>query len=87
MDPKANREQLTHEMPGIMVGFGIMFGMDQNDIYVGNKSLSKLVLLSCTLSSTGSLLCNDMETICHTFYYALRVAPEAHPVLLRRGIF
>ena len=68
---------------------GFMFGRDQKDIYVGDKSLSKLGVLTLMYPIEHGIfaICEDMEMICHTFYDVLRVAPEEHPVLLRRGTF
>jgi actin-related protein len=67
------------KMPGIMVG------LDQKDIYVGDEAQQKRGVLKIEYPIEHGIIRNwdDMEQIWnHTIYNELRVTPEDHPVLL-----
>ena len=67
------------KMPGIMVG------LDQKEVYVGEEAQNKRGVLKIENPVQGGLVTNwdDMEKVWHhTLYSELRVSPEEHPILL-----
>jgi len=64
---------------------GIMVGMEQKDIYVGEEAQAKRGILSLSYPIAQGIITSwdEMEQIWnHTFYNELRVSPAEHPVLL-----
>jgi actin-related protein len=71
---------------------GVMVGMGQKDIYVGDEAIAKRRILRLRTplshsdgSADGGVIENfdDFEKVLnHTFYNELRVGPEEHPVML-----
>ena len=67
------------KMPGIMVG------LDQKEVYVGDEAQHKRGVLKVENPIEGGIVTNwdDMEKVWHhSLYSELRVSPEEHPILL-----
>ena len=67
------------EMPGIMVG------LDQKEVYVGEEAQQKRGVLRIENPIEHGIVKNwdDMEKVWHhTLYSELRVSPEEHPILM-----
>lgn len=67
------------KMPGIMVG------LDQKEVYVGEEAQTKRGVLKTEYPIDAGFIKNwdDMEKVWnHTIYNELRVSPEEHPILL-----
>jgi actin-related protein len=67
------------KMPGIMVG------LDQKEVYVGEEAQQKRGVLKIEQPIEHGIVKNwdDMEKVWHhTLYSELRVSPEEHPILM-----
>lgn len=64
---------------------GIMVGLDQNEVYVGEEAMQKRGVLRFGHPIEHGVVKNwdDMEKVWHhTLYSELKVSPEEHPVLM-----
>ena len=64
---------------------GIMVGLDQKEVYVGEEAQQKRGVLKIEQPIEHGIVSNwdDMEKVWHhTLYSELRVAPEEHPILM-----
>jgi len=64
---------------------GIMVGLDQNEVYVGEEAMQKRGVLRFGHPIEHGIVQNwdDMEKVWHhTLYSELKVSPEEHPILL-----
>jgi actin len=64
---------------------GIMVGLDQNEVYVGEEAMQKRGVLAFGHPIEHGIVQNwdDMEKVWHhTLYSELKVSPEEHPILL-----
>jgi actin len=64
---------------------GIMVGLDQNEVYVGEKAMQKRGELRFGHPIKHGIVENwdEMEKVwLHTLYSELKVSPEKHPILM-----
>eukprot|EP01083_Nonionella_stella_P067404 178278_1 len=64
---------------------GVLVGMNQKDVYVGDEALAKKGILSIRYPIERGIVTSwdDMEKVWHhLFYNKLRISPEDHPVFL-----
>ena len=64
---------------------GIMVGLDQKEVYVGEEAQQKRGVLKIETPIEHGIVTNwdDMEKVWHhTLYSELRVSPEEHPILM-----
>ena len=64
---------------------GIMVGLDQNEVYVGEEAMQKRGVLKFNNPIEHGIVENwdDMEKVWHhTLYSELKVSPEEHPILM-----
>ena len=64
---------------------GIMVGLDQKEVYVGDEAQLKRGVLTIENPIQAGIVKNwdDMEKVWHhTLYSELRVSPEEHPILM-----
>ena len=64
---------------------GIMVGLDQKEVYVGDEAQQKRGVLQVSYPIEHGIVTNwdDVEKIWHhTLYSELRVSPEEHPILM-----
>ena len=64
---------------------GIMVGLDQKEVYVGDEAQQKRGVLQIQNPIDHGIVTNwdDMEKVWHhTLYSELRVSPEGHPILM-----
>ena len=64
---------------------GIMVGLDQNEVYVGEEAMQKRGVLRFGHPIEHGIVKNwdDMEKVWHhTLYSELKVSPEEHPILM-----
>ena len=64
---------------------GIMVGLDQKEVYVGDEAQQKRGVLKIEHPIEHGIVANwdDMEKVWHhTLYSELRVSPEEHPILM-----
>ena len=64
---------------------GIMVGLDQNEVYVGEEAMQKRGVLRFGHPIENGIVENwdDMEKVWHhTLYSELKVSPEEHPILM-----
>ena len=64
---------------------GIMVGLDQKEVYVGEEAQQKRGVLKIETPIESGIVSNwdDMEKVWHhTLYSELRVSPEEHPILM-----
>ena len=64
---------------------GIMVGLDQKEVYVGDEAQQKRGVLQIQNPIDHGIVTNwdDMEKVWHhTLYNELRVSPEEHPIIM-----